>query len=121
MAITVQIDEDKLKDMLMDRVEFWTTDSDVTELYRKFYSRQVDGGAFEGAVLDIGATVDNDYINYYSIVCKEDYTETDWERLLEHYRDGDYVRNVELEDGNTFGYDQIVEVTDNEDYMLVTA
>lgn len=33
--VTVQIDEDDLLDMLMDRVAEWTNDTEVRDLYEK--------------------------------------------------------------------------------------
>ena len=71
--ITVQIDEDTLLDMLMNRLETWTSDDDTLELFNKFYENRIDGGCFDGAELDVMSIVDNDYINNTSIITREEY------------------------------------------------
>ena len=71
--ITVQIDEDTLQEMLMNRVEHWTDDKDTLELFEKFYENRINGGCFDGAELDIMMIVDNDYINNTSITTIDEY------------------------------------------------
>ena len=62
--ITVQIDETTLLDMLVDRVEYWTDEKDIIELYQEYYNNLIEGGCFEGGTLDVAAIVDNDWVNY---------------------------------------------------------
>ena len=71
--ITVQIDEDELLNMLMNRVKYWTDDDDTLELFEKFYENRINGGCFDGAELDIIMIVDNDYINNTSITTRNEY------------------------------------------------
>lgn len=71
--ITVKIDEDTLLEMLLDRLEFWTSDESVINLYRDYYKGLVDSGCFEGCTLDIMSIVDNDYINNLAPISKEDF------------------------------------------------
>ena len=71
--ITVQIDEDILIDVLMNRVKYWTDDEDTLELFEKFYENRVYGGCFDGAELDVRAIVDNDYVNNTSITTIDEY------------------------------------------------
>lgn len=71
--ITVKIDEGTLLEMLLDRVEYWTSDEEVINLYRDYYERLIDFGCFEGCELDIMVIVDNDYINYLTTISKEDF------------------------------------------------
>ena len=71
--ITVKIDEETLLDMLVDRVEHWTDDRDVIELYSKYYENMVYGGCFEGAEFDVMSIVDNDYVNWLTVVDREEY------------------------------------------------
>ena len=70
--ITVQIDEDELLNMLMNRVKYWTDDDDTLELFEKFYENRINGGCFDGAELDIIMIVDNDYINNTSITTRNE-------------------------------------------------
>ena len=65
--VNVQIDENDLLEMLMDRVEFWTDDTDIKKLYEVYYADLIDNGCFEGAELDIKFIVDNDYVNHFSV------------------------------------------------------
>lgn len=71
--ITVTIDEDILLEMLLDRVEFWTSDEVVINLYRDYYEGLVDSGCFDGCELNIMSIVDNDYVNNLTTISKEDF------------------------------------------------
>lgn len=71
--ITVTIDEDTLLGMLIDRVEFWTSDEVEIDLYRDYYEGLVDSGCFNGCKLDIMSIVDDDYVNNFTTVSKKDF------------------------------------------------
>ena len=71
--ITVKIDEADLLDMLVDRVGYWTDDRDVLKLYEQYYDSMVYGGCFDDAELDINSIVDNDYVNWLTVVDREEY------------------------------------------------
>ena len=71
--VTVTIDEDTLLEMLVDRVEYWTSDESVINLYRDYYEGLVNSGCFEGCTLDIMMVVDNDYVNNLTTISKEDF------------------------------------------------
>ena len=71
--VTVTVDEDTLLEMLLDRLEFWTSDEDVINLYKDYYKGLVYSRYFEGCNLDIMSVVDNDYINYLATISKEDF------------------------------------------------
>ena len=79
--ITIKIDEDKLLEMLVDRVEYWTSDENVIALYRNYYEMLIDFGCFEGCELDIMGVVDNDYINNLIVLNKEDFEDYGVESL----------------------------------------
>ena len=70
--ITVQIDETTLLDMLVDRVEYWTDDRDVIDLYQEYYNNLIESGCFEGSVLDIAVIVDNDWVNYTRVMTSDE-------------------------------------------------
>ena len=74
--ITIKIDEDKLLEILVDRVKYWTSDENVIALYRNYYEKLIDYGCFEGRELDIMSVVDNDYTNNLIVLNKEDFE--DW-------------------------------------------
>ena len=66
--INVRIDEIVLLEMLTDRVEFWDRSEAEVDLYKKMYQSEIDGGCFEGAEINVNLIVDNDVINYCSII-----------------------------------------------------
>ena len=94
--ITVQIDEDDLLDMLMDRIGVWTNDREVFDLYEKMYRDYIDGGCFDGVELDVMSIVDNDYVNYCSTLEPSDVSEADWKKLVELYEEG--TRDISCEE-----------------------
>lgn len=69
--INVQIDEKTLLNLFMNRLEYWTTDSEVLELYEEYLQDLINGGCFEGAELDVSLFVDNLYINNTAVTDKE--------------------------------------------------
>ena len=81
--VTVTIDEDTLLEMLLDRVEYWTSDESVINLYRDYYEGLIDCGCFEGCTLDIMSIVDNDYTNNLATINKEDFEQWNIEDELD--------------------------------------
>lgn len=71
--VTIKIDESILLEMLLDRVEFWTSNETVIDLYRDYYGRLINSGYFDGCELDILSIVDNDYVNNLTTISKEDF------------------------------------------------
>ena len=71
--ITIQIDSEDMKDMLYDRVRYWTDDSEVLELFEQYYDNMVDCGCYDGGTFDVMSIVDNDYVNYTSIIDREEF------------------------------------------------
>lgn len=106
MAVTVTIDEDDLLDMLMDRVNEWTT-SDA-DLFEKMYENKINSGCFEGMELNIMSIVDNDYVNNTSIISREDEPE-EWDSMVNSYNEGERYIN---------GY-CVEAMSDDEERMLV--
>lgn len=82
--MVVRIDEETAIEMLVERVKFWTDDSDVIDLYEKMYNNYIYSGVFEGAEFDVKVIVDNDYINYTRIITRYDEEFTD---LLQVYKE----------------------------------
>lgn len=69
--INVQIDEATLLNLFMDRLEYWTSDNDILELYENYLEELINCGYFEDSELDINFTIDNLYINDTIIMDKE--------------------------------------------------
>lgn len=110
--INVKIDSDDLYNMLCERVRFWR-DGEVADLFDKMYEKYCDDGLFDGAEINIMQIVDNDVVNWCSVIEKDD---PDFDRLLELYHEGEYDVSCEsLDCGASF----IEAVSDNEDMILV--
>lgn len=69
--INVNINETTLLNLFMNRLEYWTTDNDVLELYESYLRYLIDCGSFDGAEIDIDLIIDNLYINDTTIMDKE--------------------------------------------------
>lgn len=108
--VTVKIYKDDLLDMLLERCDFWATSRENRDLFEKMYSNYIDGGCFDEAELDIMAIVDNDVVNYTSIL--EDGDE-DFQEVLELYRQGEYDISCQTH------YSFIEAVSDDEERILV--
>lgn len=98
--INVKIDEITLLNLFMNRMECWTTDADVLELYESYLKELVDCGCFEGVELDVNLIVDNLYINDTAV--------TDREGLIKEY-------GIEADD-----YDKILASDEDHDLYLVS-
>ena len=98
--INVKINEQALLNLFMSRLEYWTTDADVSGLYESYLKDLVDCGCFEGVELDVNLIVDNLYINDTAV--------TDREGLIKEY-------GIEADD-----YDKILASDEDHDLYLVS-
>lgn len=73
--INVKIDENVLLNLLMDRVEYWTQDNITRKLFEIYYRDLIENDLFEGLTIDIAYIVDNDYINYTTVLTPEEFEE----------------------------------------------
>lgn len=72
IMVNVQIDEDELLDMLVDRVKVWRDNQDTIDLYTDMYKHMIDDGCFDGMELNIMSIVDNDIVNWCSVISDGD-------------------------------------------------
>lgn len=107
--ITVQMEENDVVDMLVDRVRFWTKDEEDIELYQKMYGDYCENVGTLSE--DIEQIVDNDYINYCSIISQGD---DNFDEILERYKEGE--RDISCEG---YGYSFVEAVSDDETRILV--
>lgn len=84
--VNVQMDEDELLGILVDRVSFWTDNEIIQDLYREMYANYLDNECIDFSY-GISYVVDNDYINYCTTVESDN---KDYETILEAYNNGDY-------------------------------
>ena len=80
----VEIDNDTALNLLIDRVEQWTEDGDVIQLYTEMYENMIDGGCFDGGQFDVMGIVDNDYINYCEVIRD---TDEYYEEIKQYYEE----------------------------------
>ena len=70
--INIKIDNNDLLDLLITRLKFWTTDDDVISLFTDMYTQSINDGVFDDIKLNVKVLIDNDYINYCSVIYKDD-------------------------------------------------
>ena len=99
----VEIDNDTALDMLMDRLNHWTDDPDVHRLYESMYENYIDGGCFEGGEFDVMAIVDNDYVNWCTVMSEG---EDGYENIKKLY-DEQGLGDISCEDDLNCGYSYI--------------
>ena len=115
METTVKIDNDVLLNLLCDRVDYWREpDGETAKLFYKMYENYIDNGCFDGASFDPMLIVDNDIVNYCSVV---EEGEKDFPKLLELYKQGEY--DVSCEDFEEYKVSYIEAVSDDETSILV--
>lgn len=108
--VTVKIYKDDLLDMFLDRCDFWETSRENQDLFEKMYSTYIDDGYFDDVELDIMAIVDNDVINYTTVLEADD---EDFQKVLELYKQGN--RDISCETSYSF----VEAVSDSEARILV--
>lgn len=62
------MNKENFRDVLIDRVKFWTQDEATLYLYNKMYKTQIEQGVFDNKKIDVKIIVDNDYVNNVSIL-----------------------------------------------------
>ena len=81
--ITIQIDSEDMKEMLYNRVKHWTDDSETLELFKQYYDNMVDCRCYDGGTFNVMSIVDNDYVNWTSIIDKEEFEKAREEYIKE--------------------------------------
>ena len=98
----VKIDESRAVDMLLERLEYWTDDYTTHKLYEVMYESYVYGGCFDGGGFDIMAIVDNDYINYCTVISEGDDAYEDIKKLYDAEGLGDISCEHDLNNGYSY-------------------
>lgn len=90
MLVNVRVDSDVLLDLLVDRLDFWTSlDDEDKELFSQMYENNINGGLFEGAEFNVMHIVDNDVVNWCSVLHKDELSEEDFNKLKSLYDEGE--------------------------------
>ena len=110
--VMVDIDEDDLLDLLMNRLKRWTDDPVATDLYEQMYQSYIDSGWDLGGN-SVMVIVDNDWVNYCDVVSPGD---ENYDALLKLYQENG-LGDVSVED---VGYSFIEAATerDGTTYLL---
>ena len=94
MSVRYIMDEDEFVDLLDERVEHWTDDPVVQDLFHDMYQQMADEGVFYEVNTSVMAIVDNDYVNYCDVIYDDD---DRYEEVDEAFKNGDW----ETESGMT--------------------
>lgn len=113
--ITVQMEDYELLNMLLDRLDYWGRE-DERDLYEKMYQNYLDSGVFECMEFNVNYIVDNDVVNYCSVISREDYPK-DYDKLLELYEKGE--RDVSCEEFEELNVSYIEAVSHYDEKMLI--
>lgn len=98
----VNIDNDTALKMLLDRLEFWTDDHTTYCLYEAMYENYIDGGCFDGGEFDVMSIVDNDYVNWCTVVSEGDEAYEDIKKLYDEQGLGDISCEDDLNNGYSY-------------------
>ena len=96
----VNIDNEQAIEMLLERLEHWTNDDTVYHLYEAMYENYVYGGCFEGGEFDVMEIVDNDYVNWCTVISEGDEAYEDIKKLY----DEEGCTDISCEHGLNHGY-----------------
>ena len=109
----VNIDNSTALEMLLNRLEHWTDDHTAYRLYEEMYENYIESGCFDGGDFDINAIVDNDYINYCTVL---DEGEEGYQGIDELYhRDG--LGDISCDDELNGGWN-FIEAEYNSSYLV---
>lgn len=112
----VEIDDDTLLAMLMNRVEVWREKGSVDyNLFEQMYKNNCDSGIFEGGKVSVDEIVDNDVVNWCSSYNREDLSEEDWAKIEEAWDNGD--RDISCIDFE-FGSPSFIEAKIDDDILI---
>ena len=79
----IRIDDDVALDILMNRVGYWTEDITVIKLFEKMYKNEIENGCFDYGEFDVNEIVDNDYINWCTVIWKSEECYNDLKELAD--------------------------------------
>lgn len=98
----VNIDNERAIEMLLERLEHWTDDDITYHLYEVMYESYVYGGVFDGGEFDVMGIVDNDYVNWCTVISEGDEAYEDIKKLYDEEGCTDISCEHELNHGYSF-------------------
>lgn len=103
----VDVENEILLKLLIERVKFWTDDQDVIDLYESMYENYFENDLFSEK-FNMYEIVDNDYVNWCSVISEGD---EDFEKVQE------LVKNYEYDISCQTCYSHVE--AHNDDYSLI--
>lgn len=100
------VENEILLDVLVKRVENWTTNEKVKNLYKKMYEYNLNLGVFDNNEFDVNEIVDNDFVNWCEVIEEDD---ENFEKILKLYKENG-LGDISCE--SNYGY---IEAVDNEE------
>ena len=64
----IEVDNDEVLEMLMERVRHWVDDEEVIGLYEQMYENYIDADIWDGGEFNVWTIVDNDYVNWCNVI-----------------------------------------------------
>lgn len=114
---TIKIDEDDALELLMDRVRVWTTDEEVINLYEQMYESYIYGGFFKGSEFEVMKIVDNNYVNYCSVLYADELSESDLNKIRNAIENNEM--NVSCESFDWGSFSSIEAYNDDKTLFLI--
>ena len=114
--IKVKINVDDALDLLLERVEYWTSDRDTINAFAEMYENLIDSGVFDGMEWNVMSIVDNDYNNNLTILDKSEVSKETWE-MLQDIGCGE-IEEVSSEDSGVIYAGQYLEVVTKNTALL---
>lgn len=117
--ITVKLNKADALSLLSDRLDAWSVcdDANVKELFVDMYDNMLESGCFDGIEWNVNSIVDNDVVNYCSVLYKADVKASDWKKLVNAWQEnaGD-IYDCKLDAGR---WDRIEAMNETEGVCLV--
>ena len=102
----VNIDDYDAIDMLVNRVKYWTNDSEVIDLFERYYTSMVEGGCFDGCNFDVMSIVDNDYVNNTTITTIGEFEQEREDYIKEQMEADGFIKEEMTEEEYNEAYEQ---------------
>lgn len=103
--MVICMNKENFRDVLIDRVKFWTQDEATLYLYNKMYKTQIEQGVFGNKKIDVSIIVDNDYVNNVSVLeLGVDINPCQFDKIYKALAKKDFINLDELDVKDVFGF-----------------
>lgn len=103
--MVIYMNKENFRDILIDRVKFWTQDEATLYLYNKMYKMQIEQGVFDNKKIDVKIIIDNDYVNNVSILeLGVDIDPCQFDKIEKALATNEFIYLDELDIKDVFGF-----------------